>query len=248
MTTCFFRRIVVGSVFVLGAAWLPASTGRLLAQRPSPAIPAQPPGTQPLPGAPRALPVPPPLLLPADRPDQLIAVQQLALAAYPELRTRGLQVRVEAATGTSTITIGFAERDRDTILEASRPRAAMLVIEATFDTQQTLTRALLRGILAHTAERRRVKALTTGVAQTLAAEGAVFGPGDQAALLQQLDLRPVTALVGPLTVQGAQFTQDASDDGVFWTVTATTQAGETVTLGFEPYIGRLVRFARGAAQ
>jgi hypothetical protein len=74
MTRRLFRRIVAASVFVLGAAWLPASGGRLMAQPPSPAIPAQPPGTQPLPGAPTALPVPPPPLLPADRPDQVITV------------------------------------------------------------------------------------------------------------------------------------------------------------------------------
>jgi hypothetical protein len=214
----------------------------LAAHQPPPATPSRP-GT--LEAAPSVwLSV----ALPGDRPERLMAAQQLAMAAYPELRTQGLQLRVEESGSASTITIGFAERDRDTVLALSRPRAAMLVIEATFDAANTLTRALLRGTLAHTAERRRVKALTTGVAQTLDAEGAAFGPTQQVALLDTLDLAGLRPFTGAVAVQGAVFQRDASDDGVFWQVAATTATGEAVTLGFEPYAGRLVRFARGGGQ
>jgi hypothetical protein len=198
-----------------------------------------------------AQPVPGPVpgrSLPLDRPTRLMTVQALAWAAYPELRTPGLQLRAEEGASAATITIGVAERDRDTVLALSRPRAAMLVIEATFDAANTLTRALLRGTLAHTAERRRVKALTTGVAQTLDAEGAAFGPTQQVALLDTLDLAGLRPFTGAVAVQGAVFQRDASDDGVFWQVAATTATGEAVTLGFEPYAGRLVRFARGGGQ
>jgi hypothetical protein len=214
----------------------------LAAHQPPPATPSRP-GT--LEAAPSVwLSV----ALPGDRPERLMAAQQLAMAAYPELRTQGLQLRVDESASATTITIGFAERDRDTVLAVSRPREAMLVIEATFDPSQTLTRALLRGTLAHTAERRRVKALTTGVAQTLAAEGAAFGPTHQAALLDTIDLARLRPFTGAVAVQGAVFLRDASDDGVFWQVAATTATGEAVTLGFEPYAGRLVRFARGGGQ
>ncbi len=58
--------------------------------------------------------------LPADRPERLMAAQQLAMVAYPEVRTRGLQVRVEETSGGTTVTIGFAERDRNDVLAQSR--------------------------------------------------------------------------------------------------------------------------------
>jgi hypothetical protein len=233
---------------VLAALWLPPSGGRLFAQQAPPQIPAVPPGTQPRPGAPVAPPVQPRPPKPADAPDRLIAVQQLALVAYPELRTQGLQLRVDESGAASTITIGFATQDRDTILAVSRPREAQLVVEATFDPHNALTRALLRGTLAHTAERRRVKALTTGLADALDAGGAAFGPSKRAVLLQQVDLKSLTPMLGTLAVQSATLQQDASDDGIYWQVAATGTGGEALTLGFEPYAGRLVRVVRGGGQ
>jgi hypothetical protein len=245
------RNMTRGFVVVVSLllTWLVPAGGTTHAQ----ALPA----TQALPGAPTAPPVvssppvsPTPLYppLPADRPERLMAAQQLALTAYPELRARGLQLRVEESVAGPTVTIGFAARDRDTVLAVSRPREAQLVIEATFDPQNALTQALLRGTLAHTKERRDLKALTIGLADALDAQGAAFGPANRAALLQQLDLPSLRPLLGALTVQTAEFHQDATDDGVFWQVAATGAGGESLTLGFEPYAGRLVRVSRGAAQ
>jgi hypothetical protein len=229
-----------------GAPARPPSGGTLSAQAPvPPSIPPVPPGTSPQPGAPPTVPVAPRPPKPANAPDRLMTAQQLAFAAYPELRTQGLQIRVDESASGSTVTFGFATTDRDTILAVSRPREAQLVIEASFDAQNALSRALLRGTLAHTKERRQLKALTTGLADALDAGGAAFGPAKSAALLQQLDLTSLTPVLGALAVQSATFQQDASDDGIYWRVAATGAAGESLTLGFEPYQGRLVRFARG---
>jgi hypothetical protein len=206
-----------------------------------------PPSTQ---GLPALTPIATPALpeLPADRPARLLAAQQLAMTAYPELRTRGLQLRVETTETGSTVTIGFAERDRADVLGASRPRAAQLVVEATFDGDDHLSAAVLRGRLAKTAERRRIRALTSGIAQALDAEGALFGPTRREALLQRLDLGRFERVLGRLTASGATFQQGSTEDGLFWDVQTTTAAGEPVTLGFEPYAGRLVRVVKGGAQ
>jgi hypothetical protein len=181
-------------------------------------------------------------------PKRLLAVQQLALAAYPELRNRGLQVRVEETTSGETITFGFDDRDRNTILEMSRPREAQLVIDTVFDAQDAVQTALLRGMLAHTKQRRQMKAVTTGLADALTADGAAFGPKNGAALVQKVDLTSLQPLLGTLTVNAPVFTQDATDDGLFWQVGATNATGQSLTLGFEPYLGRLVRLTRGGGQ
>ena len=216
-----------------------AAVAGLAAQQP-------PPATQPRPGAPvAASSVPPPR--PADRPVRLLAAQQLAMVAYPEVRTRGLQIRVEAGglgSPVSTVTIGFAEQDRDAILALSRPRAAQLVVEATFDTTDALTRAVLRGPLAHTKERREAQARPTDWAQALEDDGAAFPPAKQAAFVQQLDLSVARTVAGSLAVRSTQFQRGVPEDGMYWEVAATSAAGD-VTLGFEPYAGRLVKVVRG---
>ena len=204
--------------------------------------PPSPPATQPRPGAPvAASSVPPPR--PADRPVRLLAAQQLAMGAYPEVRTRGLQIRVEEAGGGTTVTIGFAEQDRDTILALSRPRAAQLVVEATFDAADALTRAVLRGPLAHTKERREAQARPGDWAQALEDDGAAFPPAKQAAFVQQLDLGVARTVAGWLAVRRTRFQRGVPEDGMYWEVAATSAAGD-VTLGFEPYAGRLVKVVR----
>ena len=122
------------------------------------------------------------------------------------------------------------------------------MVAATFDAEQRLVSAVLRGPLAYTAERRRVRALETRVAQTLDEEGAAFGPTRRAALLQGLDLTAFDTVLGRLIVGTAQFQPGALEDGLYREVAATTAAGEPVTLGFEPYAGRLVRYAKGGGQ
>lgn len=227
-----------------------AVPGRSLsAQQPTPPqIPAVPPGTQPQPGAPTSPPAAPPLAVPTNIPKRLMAVQQLAWAAYPELRTRGLQMRVEETASGETVTFGFADQDRPTILAVSRPREAQLVIEAAFDAQDAVHSALLRGMLAHTKERRQMKTVTTGLADALSADGAAFGPANGVALLQHIDLKSLQPLLGTLTINAPVFTHDATDDGLFWQVPTTSAIGEQLTLGFEPYLGRLVRLTRGGGQ
>ena len=179
-----------------------------------------------------------------------MAAQQLAMVAYPEVRTRGLQIRVEEGglgSPGSTVTIGFAERDRDDVVGLSRPRAAQLVVEATFDTADALTRAVLRGPLAHTKERRDVQALPTGWVEALDAAGAAFSPTKQTAFVTQLNLGGLTTIAGALAVRSTQFERGVPEDGMYWEVAATSAAGD-VTLGFEPYAGRLVKFVRGGAR
>lgn len=185
---------------------------------------------------------------PADRPVRLMVAQQLAMAAYPELRTRGLQLRVDESGNGSTVTLGFSDRDGADLLALSRPRAAQLVVEGTFDAEDTLVRAVLRGPLAKTKERREVHALASGWTEALEAGGAAFAPTRQAAFVQQLDLAVVRPIAGAVTVQGTQFQRGPAEDGLYWEVAATTAAGEPITLGFEPYAGRLVRFAKGGGQ
>jgi hypothetical protein len=170
------------------------------------------------------------------------------MTAYPELRTRGLQLRVETTESGSTVTFGFAERDRADVLGASRPRAAQLVVEATFDGDDRISAAVLRGRLAKTAERRRIRALTSDIAQALDAEGALFGPTRREALLQRVNLGAFERVLGRLTVASAAFQQGTSDDGLYWELATTTASGEPVTLGFEPYAGRLVRVVKGGAK
>jgi hypothetical protein len=177
-----------------------------------------------------------------------MAVQQLAFAAYPELRTRGLQVRLEETASGETITFGFDDQDGKTILELSRPREAQLVIDTVFDSQDAVHTALLRGTLAHTKERRQMKTVTTSLADALSADGAAFGPGNGAVLMQKLDLKSLQPMLGTLTLSAPVFTQDATDDGLFWQVGATDATGQSVTLGFEPYLGRLVRLTRGGGK
>jgi hypothetical protein len=182
-------------------------------------------------------------------PARLIAAQQLAMAAYPELRGSGLQVRVDPrADGSTTITFGPAPQDGDTLLARSRPRTAVLVIDATFDAQDRLTRAMLRGPLARTKERREARAAGTDIGQALESRGAAYPPTQRAAFLQQLDLGAFTGITGALTASGATFQTGTGDDGLYWEVPATSALGEPVTLGFEPYAGRLVTFVRGGGQ
>jgi len=183
-----------------------------------------------------------------DRPERLLAVQQLAFAAYPELRTQGLQLRVESSSAGATVTFGFAQADRDTVLAVSRPRAAVLVIEATFDSQERLTRAVLRGTLAHLKERREARASGTDVARVLEDGGASFPPSKRAAFLQQLNLQVVKALAGTLTATDTTFQNGTTELPLYWEVSATSPLGDRVTLGFEPYAGRLVKFVRGGGQ
>jgi hypothetical protein len=185
---------------------------------------------------------------PATRPGRLMTAQQLAWAAYPELRTRGLQVRVDETTSGPTITIGFAERDREDVLGLSRPREAQLVIEAAFDASDALTSTVLRGPLTHAAERRRVRALPGGWTETLRAEGAVYGPDQRAKLLRDLPLTELAPVLGRLRASDAAFQNGAVDEGPYWAVTGTGASGSPVTLGFEPYAGRLVRVTLGGGR
>ena len=74
------------------------------------------------------------------------------------------------------------------------------MIEAGFDALDAVHTALLRGTLAHTKERREMKAQTSGIAAALDAAGAKFGPAKRAALLQQLDLTSLAPLVGTVSV------------------------------------------------
>jgi hypothetical protein len=208
---------------------------------------APPPTTEGLPPlTPTAIPAP--LELPADRPLRLIAAQQLAMAAYPELRTRGLQLRVETTTTGATVTFGFAARDRADVRGASRPREAQLIVEAAFDGEDRIAAAVLRGRLARSAERRRIRALTTGIAEALEADGALFPPTKRAALLERLGLRAFDRVLGSLTAGSATFQQGSVDEGLYWEVATTSASGEPVSLGFEPYAGRLVRVVKGGAQ
>ena len=80
-----------------------------------------------------------------------------------------------------------------------------------------------------------------GLVAALKAEGAVYAPDQRAALLRDLKLPALQKVVGHLTATGAAFQMGTPDDGMYWQVTATTPAGATATLGFEPYNGRLVR-------
>ena len=184
---------------------------------------------------------------PQEHPTRLLAAQQLALVAYPELRTEGLQLRVDGA-GESRITLGFASHDRDDVLGLSRPREAQLVVEATFDAQDALTGAVMRGRLAKVAERRRLRAMAGGWTETLRAEGAKYGPDRRAELLRDLDLPALAKVLGRLTRTGATFQGGAGDEGMYWEVRATSATGAPVTLAFEPYNGRLVRIASGGGQ
>jgi hypothetical protein len=184
---------------------------------------------------------------PQDRPTRLIAAQQLALAGYPELRAQGLQLRVDGA-GETRITLGFASRDRDDVLGLSRPREAQLVVDATFDLNDTITAAVLRGPLAKVAERRRIRALASGWTEALRAEGATYAPDKPDDLLRDLNLAAFTKVLGRLTRTGASFQAGTAEDGLYWEVSATSATGAPVTLGFEPYNGRLVRFATGGGQ
>jgi hypothetical protein len=182
-------------------------------------------------------------------PARLIAAQQLAMAAYPELRGSGLQVRVDSRPdGSTTITFGPAPQDGDTLLARSRPRTAVLVIDAAFDAQDRLTRAVLRGPLARTKERREARGAGTDIGQALETRGAAYPPTQRAAFLQQLDLDSLTLITGALTASGATFHTGTGDEGLYWEVPATSAVGEPVTLGFEPYAGRLVTFVRGGGQ
>lgn len=184
---------------------------------------------------------------PQQHPTRLMAAQQLALAAYPELRTEGLQLRVDG-NDESRITLGFASPDREDILGVSRPREAQLVMDTTFDTQDRLTGAVMRGPLAKVAERRRVRGMASGWTERLRADGAKYGPDRRAELLRDLDLPALAKVLGKLTRTGASFQMGASEDGLYWEVSATSAGGTPVTLGFEPYNGRLVRVATGGGQ
>ena len=191
--------------------------------------------------------LPPPQVPPQAQPTRLLAAQQLALVAYPELRTQGLQLRVDGA-GESRITLGFAAHDRDDVVGLSRPREAQLVVEATFDAQEALTGAVLRGRLAKVAERRRLRAMAGAVADVLRADGAKYGPDRRAELLRDLNLPALANVLGTLTRTGANSQLGTADDGLYWEVTATSPSGAPVMLGFEPYNGRLVRVATGGGQ
>jgi hypothetical protein len=186
-------------------------------------------------------------LPPQAQPTRLLAAQQLALTAYPELRTEGLQMRVDGA-GDSRITLGFAAHDRDDVLGLSRPREAQLVMEAAFDAQDVLTAAVMRGRLAKVPERRRLRGLGGGMADALRAEGAKYGPDRRAELLRDLDLPSLRQVLGALTRTGASFQPGNEGDGPYWAIEATSATGGPVTLGFEPYNGRLVRIATGGGQ
>lgn len=234
-----------GWVMSLGATALMAAT--LSAQTPlrqPPVAPPQPPSTP--------VPAPTPAILPLppidQRPEALLQAQQLAFSAYPELRTKALQVRVEEGSGGPIVTYAEAGQDGADLLARSRPRPALLVIETAFDASHTLTRAVLRGALAHSAERRRVRAMASGWSAALDREGAAFAPTRQTKFVDQLDLTMVKPLVGSMTRQGTQFQTGPEQEGLYWEVAATTAAGESVTLGFEPYAGRLVRFVKGGLQ
>ena len=178
---------------------------------------------------------------------RLQRAQQLAWAAYPELRQQGLQFRIDASeTATPRVTIGFAAHDRADVLGLSRPREAQLVVAATFDGADALTGATLGGPLTHAAERRRIRALASGWTDALRAEGASYPPDQPATLLRDLNLRSLATVLGRLTAKGASFQAGTADDGLYWQVAATTPSGAAVTLGFEPYRGRLVRVGGGA--
>jgi hypothetical protein len=189
----------------------------------------------------------PPSGAPPERPQRLTAVLELAMAAYPEVRTQGLQLRVDGADG-ERVTIGFASRDRDDILGVSRPRDAQLVVDATFDAADALKGATLRGPLAKVAERRRIRGLGGNWTEALRAEGAAYGPDKRIELLRDLNLPAFAKVLGRLTRKNAAFQLGAADDGPYWEVTATSSSGAPVTLGFEPYKGRLVKVATGGAQ
>jgi hypothetical protein len=187
---------------------------------------------------------------PGARPPDLTRLQraqQLAWAAYPELRTQGLQVRIDggADPGSTRVTLAFAAHDREDVLGLSRPREAQLVVDATFDGNDGLAGARLSGPLTHAADRRRIRALASGWTEALRAEGATYAPDQQAALLRDLKLASLTTVLGRLTATGAAFQLGTPDDGLYWAVTATTASGAAVTLGFEPYEGRLVRVGGG---
>jgi hypothetical protein len=178
---------------------------------------------------------------------RLQRAQQLAWAAYPELRTQGLQFRIEASdTASPRVTIAFAAHDRDDVVGLSRPREAQLVIAATFDGADGLTGATLGGPLTHAAERRRIRALAGGWTDALKAEGAQYAPDKPAALLRDLNLPSLAKVLGRVTATGASFQAGTAEDGLYWQVAATTASGAAVTLGFEPYKGRLVRVGGGA--
>ena len=79
----------------------------LAAQTPvgqAPPAPPQPIGAPP--PVPRVLPLPPI----DERPEVLLQVQQLALSAYPELRRKALQVRVETRSDGPMVTYAEAEQ------------------------------------------------------------------------------------------------------------------------------------------
>jgi hypothetical protein len=210
--------------------------------RPAPAAPRDVKATAP--AAPALLPLPPI----DQRPEALLQAQQLALAAYPELRQLGMQLRVEDAVSGPVVTFAEASHDSDDIVTLGRPRPAALVVETTIDATDTLTGAVLHGALARSADRRRIRALAFGWTQALDNEGAAFAPSRQAAFVQQLDLERLTPFAGTLTAGRTQFQRGVDDNGLYWEVAATNAAGEVVTLGFEPFGGRLVRFVKGGAQ
>jgi hypothetical protein len=209
---------------------------------PAPPAPPQPSGTPP--PLPRLLPLPPI----DQRPEVLLQVQQLALSAYPELRTKALQVRVETGSDGPIVTYAEADQDGDTLIARSRPRGALLVVETSFDSTHTLTRAILRGALAHSAERRRVRALTSEWSAALDREGAAFPPAKQATFVNQIDLRGVKSLLGSLTRQAVQFEIGPEEEGLYWRVATSSASGETIALDYEPFGGRLVRVVKGGIQ
>jgi hypothetical protein len=102
--------------------------------------------------------------------------------------------------------------------------------------------------LAHAAERRRIRALPSGWTEALRAEGALYAPDRRADLLRDLDLPTFAKVLGRLTATGAAFQAGSADDGLYWEVAATSATGSPVTLGFDPFAGRLVRVVMGGAQ
>jgi hypothetical protein len=177
----------------------------------------------------------------------LLKAQQLAFVAYPELRRIPTQMRVEERDGQLIVTYGEARQDREGLLALSRPREALVVIELTVDAAGALGSARLRGVLAKTAERRRIRAVPTAWTEALAREGARFTPTRRAQLLEQIDVAGLRRLLGTLQVQDASFQTGTAEDGLYWEVTGTA-GGAPVRLAFEPFEGRLIRIVRGGGQ
>ena len=172
-------------------------------------------------------------------------IQRFVWDAYPELTTTGVQMRVDDSGTEVSVTFGEAVNDRDDLLGLSRPRTASLVGTFTFDAAAVLQKATLEGPLTHVAERRRIQALASGWTAALEAEQAHYAPTEQTALLQRAQVAmPPAAVVGTLQLEGAQFTRGTPDEPLYWEVTATGPTGEPIQLGYEPYLGRLIRFER----